>query len=163
MAEQIEQLLKVIDTMCKAEPQAPVIEQEDDSFNAFVDPAILVLECKELVTKESVSASIQAWMDMCACVDDDVGFLRLSKNLGQAHGRHRVGGDDIGEHVAGPDRWELVDVSDEQKCGVSGDRRGHGRDQIGVEHRRLVDDEHIELERVVLVSLESTFLDAVLE
>ena len=38
----------------------------------------------------------------------------LPEHLGQPHHRHGAGGDDVGQHLAGPDRGKLVDVADDQ-------------------------------------------------
>ena len=42
----------------------------------------------------------------------------LPEHLGQAHHRHSAGRDDVGQHLAGADRGQLVDVADEQQRGV---------------------------------------------
>jgi len=38
-------------------------------------------------------------------VDDDPALRCLAEHLGEAHHRHRPGGDDIGKNLAGPDSW----------------------------------------------------------
>jgi hypothetical protein len=58
----------------------------------------------------------QALMD-AMCVDDDPTLGSLSEDLGQAHDRHGTRSD-IGQHLPGPNRGQLIDIADEQQCGL---------------------------------------------
>ena len=50
-------------------------------------------------------------------VGDDPALGRLAEHLGQPDHRHRAARDDVGQHLARPDRGQLVDVADqEQRC-----------------------------------------------
>jgi hypothetical protein len=88
-------------------------------------------------------------------VDDDPGAERLAEDLGQAHGRHRGGADQVGEHRAGADRGQLVDVPDDQESGSVRDRAQELVHQHRVHHRRLVDDQELGLQRVLGIALEA--------
>ena len=48
-------------------------------------------------------------------VDDDAARGRLPEDLGQPHHRHRARGDDVGQHLPGPDRRQLIDVADQDE------------------------------------------------
>lgn len=53
-------------------------------------------------------------------VGDDPAPGRLAEHLGQAHHRDRVGADNIGQHLAWPDRGQLVHVADQQQASAPG-------------------------------------------
>jgi hypothetical protein len=44
-------------------------------------------------------------------VGDNPALGRLAEDLGQPHDRHRTRADDVGEHLAGSGRRQLVDVT----------------------------------------------------
>ena len=48
-------------------------------------------------------------------VGDDPALRRLPEHLGQPDHRHRPAGDDVGQHLARPDRGQLVDVADQDQ------------------------------------------------
>ena len=48
---------------------------------------------------------------------DDATLRGLPEHFGEAHHRHGAGRDDVGQHLAGPDRGKLVDVADDQESG----------------------------------------------
>ena len=50
-------------------------------------------------------------------IHDDLTLGRLPEYFGEAYHRHRAGCDDIGQHLAGPNRGKLVDVADDQEGG----------------------------------------------
>ena len=54
-------------------------------------------------------------------VGDDPAGGRLAEDLGQPHHRHRAGADQVGQHLARPDRGQLIDVAHHQQ---GGRRRG---------------------------------------
>jgi len=39
-------------------------------------------------------------------------FGCLPEDFGQANDRHRTGCDDVGQHLSGPDRRQLIDIAD---------------------------------------------------
>ena len=83
---------------------------------------------------------------------DDPAPGRLAEHLGQSHHRHRGGGDDVGQHLAGPHRGQLIDVAHDQQRGSVGDRRHQRTHQHDVDHRRLVDHQQIAIEGAVTVT-----------
>ena len=97
------------------------------------------------------------------CAGDDPAVGSLSKHLGQPHHRHRAGGDNVGEHLTGADRRELVYVADDQQRGVIGHRLHQRLHQQDVNHGGLVDDQQIAVERVVAAAFETATLGVHLE
>ena len=85
---------------------------------------------------------------------DDPAARRLAEHLGQAHHRHRAGGDDVGQHLARPYRGQLVDIAHDQEGSFVGDRRQQRPHQHDVHHRRFVDHQQAAVERVVPVAPE---------
>src|SRR5580692_2566588 len=49
-------------------------------------------------------------------IDDDPALSGLSKDLGQAHDRHRSRRDDVAENLPRPNRRLLIDIADEEQC-----------------------------------------------
>ena len=85
---------------------------------------------------------------------DDPAPRRLAEHLGQAHHRHRARGDDVGQHLAGPHRGQLIDVAHDQQRGPVGNSRHQRTHQHDVDHRSLVDHQQIAIERVLRVAPE---------
>ena len=94
---------------------------------------------------------------------DDPALRGLPEHLGQPHHRHRAGGDDVGQHLARPDRGQLVDVADDQQRGLVRHRLHQRLHQHDIDHRGLVDDQQVAVERVVGVALEAAALGVDLE
>lgn len=98
-------------------------------------------------------------------VGDDVGARFLAKDGLEAHdggtaqGCARAfhfafyGGDDISQDVARADAGQLVDVSDKQEVGAKGDGLEQMVGKHHVEHRGLIHNDEICLERILLVPL----------
>ena len=61
--------------------------------------------------------------------------------------RHDPRGDEVAEHGAGTHRGELVAVADEHEPAVRGEGREQAVEELDVDHRGLVDDHGIRLER----------------
>src|SRR3979490_1939854 len=91
-------------------------------------------------------------------VGDDSALRSLAENFGQAYDRHRTGGDNIGEDLARPDRGQLIDIADEHKCGVIRQGTEYRPHQRHIDHRGLVDNEEVAVERRLLIASESTGL-----
>ena len=73
------------------------------------------------------------------------------------------GGDDVGQDLARTDGGQLVDVADDQQRGIVGNGPHQRLHQHDVDHRGLVDDQQIAVERVVGVALEAAALGIDLE
>ncbi len=84
-------------------------------------------------------------------VGDDAALRGLAEDLGEADARDHVRGEQVAQHLAGADARQLVDVTDQEQVRT----RRDGFDQLvrqdQVEHRGLVDDQQVRLERVVAV------------
>ena len=79
---------------------------------------------------------------------DDQRARRLAEDLGQPRHRHAPAGQQVAEHAARADRRELVGVADEQHVRAVADGREQCAGQAQVEHRGLVDDQEVRLDRV---------------
>jgi hypothetical protein len=88
-------------------------------------------------------------------IDDDPALSGLAEDLGQAHDWHGTRCDDVGERLSWLDRRQLINVTDEQQLGLVRQGVQQSPHQRHVDHRRLVDDEQITLERRLLGALES--------
>ena len=84
-------------------------------------------------------------------VDDDAGLLRLAEDLGQPHPRHRFGGQQIAQHLAGADARQLVDVADQQQVRARRHRLGQLVREQDVQHRGLVHHDRSASSGAVLV------------
>ena len=62
---------------------------------------------------------------------------------------HRARGDDVGQHLSGPNRRKLVDIAHDQQRRFVGDRR-----QQQHPHEQNVDHEQVAVERVLAVAPE---------
>ena len=80
---------------------------------------------------------------------------RLAEHLGQPDHRHGARGDDVGQHLARPDRRQLVDVADQDQGRPSRHRLEQRVHQRHVDHRDLVHHQQVAVERVLLVALEA--------
>jgi len=79
------------------------------------------------------------------------------------HNLHGAGADDVSQHLAGAHGGQLVDVThDEQRRG-SWHRLHQRLHQQHIDHRALVDDQQITVERVLVVALEAEGLGVELQ
>ena len=81
----------------------------------------------------------------------DHASRRLAEDVRQPRRRHRVRGDQLGERLAGADRSKLIGVADEHDVRLGADGAQQRDEQLEVRHRRLVDDQQVAAQRVVLV------------
>ena len=88
---------------------------------------------------------------------------RLAEHLGQAHRGHPARGDHVGQHRPRPHRRELVDVAHQHQLGPGGQRLDQVGGQPHVEHRGLVDDQHVGLDGALDVAGEAAVGRAPLE
>ena len=94
---------------------------------------------------------------------DDPALGGLPEHLGQPDDRHCARGDDVGQDLTRPDGRQLVDVADDQQRGIVGNRLHQRLHQHDVDHRGLVDDQQIAVERIVGVAFEAAALGVDLE
>ena len=76
----------------------------------------------------------------------------LAEDLSQPHDRHGTRGDDVGQHLPRSDRWQLIDIPNEQQRRPGRQRAEHSAHERHIDHRGLVDDQQIAVERRVLVA-----------
>ena len=88
-------------------------------------------------------------------VDDDPALRRLPEHLGQPDHRHRRTGDDVGQHLAWPDRRQLIDVADQDQGCPGWHRLEQAVQQRHVDHRDLVHDQQLAIQLVLLIALEA--------
>ena len=89
---------------------------------------------------------------------DDPALGRLTEHLRQPHDRHRLAGDQVGQDLARTNRGELVDVAHDQQRRAVGNRLHQRLHQHDVDHRGLVHNEQVAVERIIRVALESSGL-----
>ena len=89
---------------------------------------------------------------------DDATLGGLPEHFGEAHHRHGAGRDDVGQHLAGPDRRKLVDVADDQESGPVRHCLHKRLHQHDVDHGGFVNHQQITVERVVVAALEAAAL-----
>ena len=85
------------------------------------------------------------------CALDDHASRRLAEDVRQPGRRHRVRGDELGKRLAGADGSELIGVADEHDVRLGADGAQQRDEQLEVRHRRLVDDQQVAAQRIVLV------------
>ena len=73
---------------------------------------------------------------------------RLPEHLGQPDHRHRPRPDEVRQHLPRPHRRELIDVADEEDRRPVGHRAHQRLHQGDVDHRHLVDNQQIAVERL---------------
>ncbi len=88
-------------------------------------------------------------------VDHDRALAGLAEDLGQAYHVHHAGTDQIAEHAPRTDRGELVDVAHQNQAAARRDRLREARGELGVDHRGLVDDRDLGVERQLGTALEA--------
>ncbi len=93
----------------------------------------------------------------------DAALGRLAVNFSQARHGHAARVDDVGQHLPGADRRQLVDVSHEQQAHRIGHRLQQVRHQHDIDHRRLVDHQQVALERMAGTTAEAPVLRVDLE
>ena len=87
------------------------------------------------------------------CVHDDPARPRLPKDPAEAHHRKLPGINDIPKDIAGSDARELVNISDQDQCHSVRDRLQKIIHEHDIDHRALIHDQDIALQRVFLILL----------
>jgi hypothetical protein len=86
---------------------------------------------------------------------DNAALRGLPKHLGEAHHWHCARRDDVGQHLAWPDRRQLIDIAHEQERGLVRHRFHEGLHQHDIDHGCLVDHQQVAVERVVVAAFET--------
>ena len=66
--------------------------------------------------------------------------------------------DDVGQHLAGPNRGKLVDVANDQEGGPARQCFHERLHQHNIDHGSLVDNQQVTVERVIVATLEAAAL-----
>jgi len=115
------------------------LDQPHDGFGfLFLDP-------KEVVPTALPDGRITA-VDAMG-IHHDAALLGLAEDLCQADHQQGPRGDQIGQHVPRADRRQLIDVPDHDKLGARGNRPEELGHQDGVDHRGVIGDHEVGLER----------------
>ena len=88
-------------------------------------------------------------------VDDDAALGGLAEHLGEPHHRHGARRDDVGQHLAGADRGQLVDVADDQQRGAVRHRAQQRVHQRHIHHGGLVDHQQVAFQRIAAGAAEA--------
>ena len=84
-------------------------------------------------------------------VHDNGALPGLAENLGEGDGRHHAAPDQVVQHVPRPHRGQLIRVAHQHQPAVPPQRRQQRRHQGYVHHGRLVYNDRVRLQGVVLV------------
>ena len=88
-------------------------------------------------------------------IGNDLRIGGLAEDTRQARHRHQAAGDQIAQHIARPDRGQLIHIADQEQLCAGRHRLEQVIGQQQVEHRGFVYHQVIDLERVFLVALEA--------
>ena len=96
-------------------------------------------------------------------VDHDHALLRLPEDFGQPNDGHNSGIDQVAQHIARADRWQLICIAheNEPRAGTQGaQKRTH---QENIHHAHFVYDHNVGVQRIVRIAREPLSLAAVFE
>ena len=117
---------------------------------------------KEEIAALRVQPRRLAVVDAVRVVDDHALFV-LAEDLRQLHRRDGAAVQDIAQHVARAHAGQLIAVADHDQPRARHQCAQYAAHQEDVDHRHLVDDQRVHLQRIVLSAGKVTLLAAVLE
>ena len=82
---------------------------------------------------------------------DDAACGRLPEHLRQPDHGNRPRADHVGQHLARPDRRQLIDIADNQKGGAVRQRFQKRVHERHIHHGGFVDHKEVGIERIVLI------------
>ena len=85
-------------------------------------------------------------------IDNDIAGLRLAEDPGEPHHWKSSRLDDILEHISRSDAGKLVSVPHQDQSCSSCHRLQKRLHELNVHHRHLINDDHIRLQRIGLIS-----------
>src|SRR4029079_2600490 len=85
----------------------------------------------------------------------DPALRRLSEDLGQSRDGNNARGDDVGQYLSRSDRWQLVDVPDNQERVIVRHRLYQRLHQHDIDHGSLVHDQQVAVELIVATAFEA--------
>ena len=86
-------------------------------------------------------------------IHDNPAALCLSKNPGQTNHRKHAGINNITQHISRSHRWELIDISNQYQAHTLRNCFEQRIHQYHVDHRTFINDQHISIQRIVLIFL----------
>ena len=87
------------------------------------------------------------------CIDNNIALGCLPENVCQADNRKAFRTDQIPEDTARADTWKLVLVSHQDQPCSRHNRGKKGMHQVDINHRHLINDDDIRVERIICVPL----------
>ncbi len=84
-------------------------------------------------------------------VKNDQALSSLPKDLGEVNHRYGLRINQVSEEIAGTDRWQLVNVADQNQRCLSRHRLEQVMGQRYIEHRGFIEDQHITFQWVSFV------------
>ena len=87
------------------------------------------------------------------CIHDDPAALCLPKNSGQTNHRKHTGINNVAQYITCANRWELIDIPHQYQTHSLRNCFEQRVHQYHVDHRTLINDQHISLQRVILIFL----------
>ena len=96
--------------------------------------------------KEVIGLIVGGWLPTlidAVGVADDVALIVLAKDLLESGDVGDAAVYDIAQHIAGADRWQLINIANEQQMGRWLQRLEQTVEELQVKHGGFVDDDHI--------------------
>ena len=87
------------------------------------------------------------------CIHDDPAALCLPENSGQTNHRKHTGINNVAQYITCANRWELIDIPHQYQTHSLRNCFEQRVHQYHVNHRTLINDQHISLQRVILIFL----------
>ena len=88
---------------------------------------------------------------MCIC--NNQAFGRLTEYLRQMHNRQMAACDQITQNITRANRWKLIRIADKNQPARKFQRAQQRFKQQRIHHRRLVDDDRVKRQRILLIAL----------
>ena len=93
-------------------------------------------------------------------IDNNIALLRLPENFLQADDREHLAGNQICQHLSGTHARQLIHVPDQNQPRPRADRLQQRLKQVDINHRHLIDDNHVRLQRIVLIPFKARLFAA---
>ena len=84
-------------------------------------------------------------------VHNDEALAGLPEDFGQTHRLHAAAPNEVGKQIPRADRGQLIRVADQNQAALRLQRAEQRRHQLQVDHRRLVNDQRVAGQRLILV------------
>ena len=87
----------------------------------------------------------------CVGIHNDKAFLRLTEDLREPDGLRHAAADEVRKEIARTNRRQLIRVADKNQPAAGLERTKQRRHELQINHRCLVDNHRLGLERLVLI------------